>query len=104
MDTTLKFLSTLESVHQAADRPETAYLIRTRLKRTLLDCTRMAASSCGLPAPDMLLPWQPPITCAPLLASIAKKCDQIRTESVHLCQPSEALDIRWQESWASLKE
>src|SRR4051794_16774116 len=103
MNTTQKFSVTLDSVRSAAASPASAYLIRTRLKRAILDCTRFAASCCGLPLPNLLGEWRPPSSASRQVRELVAKCDEIRAKTLHFCQPSEALDIRWEENWESLQ-
>lgn len=103
MTTTQKFLASLESVQSAAGSSETAYLVRSRLSRTLLDCARLATSACGLRVPELLDEWPSLGDAPPSVRAVATKCQELRAKTKHFCQPSEAFDTRWRENWLSIE-
>lgn len=80
----------LDEVERAGRDPQLAYLVRTRLRRALvgLERGRSDETSGGLLA-------EAPTDVRELTASL-----RMRVES--LCQPSEALDMRWTREWDSV--
>lgn len=101
MSTPSQCLSQIEAVKRAAEDPRSAYLIRTRLKRSLLSTMRMVAANAGSEIPSF-----------PTLAkftsgdkdneNVRLLCNRILLSTERLCQPSEALDVRWREGWKEL--
>ena len=51
--TTEKCLKQIDYVVQAAADPSSAYLIRSRLRRTILSCARLVADASSAPKPDV---------------------------------------------------
>jgi hypothetical protein len=94
-------LRQLADVEAAARDPQSAYLIRIRLKRALLSCTRTLAASQGIEKPDLLSRVEE-LRRPDNLHDIAIAINRIQYLAEHLCQPSEALDVRWQREWATL--
>lgn len=99
-----KCLSQIESVREAATDPEMAYLLRTRLRRVLLSCARTAAEMAGSSLPELPGHVELPPGSLPDLSRIADLSSSILSASTHLCQPSEALDVRWEKGWGELSE
>jgi hypothetical protein len=102
-------MSTLESlgtkiaaVRTAADDPRGAYLIRSRLRRSILACTRAVADREGLAKPALAGQWfVPEDECA---RDVIALCRRIYDRSQELCQPSESFDVRWESGWTTLKD
>ena len=104
MHTEKECLQLIEAVRDIASDPESAYLLRTRVKRALLSIGRLAAYDAGVETPRlpraMSLPDQAPLRSRNLIAS----CNRLLSSARKLCQPSEALDTRWNEGWATVLE
>ncbi len=100
MHTKKECLELIKDVRDIASDPDSAYLLRTRLKRALLSTSRLAAYHAGMETPRlpamMSLPDQTPLRSRDLIAS----CNTLLSSARKLCQPSEALDTRWNEGWA----
>lgn len=79
----------LEQVEVAGRDPDLAYLVRTRLRRALVGLERGRSDT-----PSRLLDDAPDEIRA-LATSLAARV-------VALCQPSEALDVRWKRDWSAL--
>lgn len=93
----------LQSVSSAATSPEQVYVLRSRLRRLLLESHRALAREC-----DIHLPKIPGILVLPPTASnedmrIADIANRLFQASKSLCQPSEAFDDRWKRHWSELK-
>lgn len=95
-------LRQLRKIRDAAEDPESAYLLRSRVRRTLLVCMREVARDIGTSIPLALdeegLRNLPPGRREAIIGA----CQRIRGLTVHLCQPSEALDDRWRREWADV--
>ena len=102
MHTKKECLELIKSVRDIASDPDSAYLLRTRMKRALLSIGRLAAYHAGTETPrlpgTMSLPDQAPLRSRNLIAS----CNCLLSSTRKLCQPSEALDTRWNEGWATV--
>lgn len=92
----------INQVRLSADGENSAYLLRTRLHRLILSLQRSIASDFGL---ELVTPIQIefPGILEPARAEIVALCNSLLLESTHLSQPSEALDERWEISWATLE-
>lgn len=104
MHTKRIFVEQVAAVRAAAIDPESAYLVRTRLKRALLTCTGAAATAAGLQPPIFPMPWTPPSSASAIVHEVALTCNGILGDVDHLCQPSEALDVRWEQGWARVSD
>ena len=104
MHTKNECLQLIKAVRDIAGDPDSAYLLRTRMKRALLSIGRLAAHHAGVEAPKLLgpiyLPDEAPVISRNLIAS----CNHLLSNTRNLCQPSEALDTRWNEGWARVIE
>lgn len=102
MHTKKECLELIKAVRDIASDPDSAYLLRTRVKRALLSIGRLAAYYAGVETPrlpgTMSLPDQAPLRSRKLIAS----CNCLLSSTRKLCQPSEALDTRWNEGWATV--
>ena len=93
-------ITLIDEVKEAASNPDSAYLLRTRIKRALLTASRLAAEAAGVEQPALPGSFTVPAN-APIHAStIVELCNRLSVATRQLCQPSEALDTRWQEGWA----
>ena len=103
MHTNRDCIDLIERVLDAAGDPASAYLLRTRLQRSILSATRLAASQVGIEVPELpdvdVVAEQVTGEAAEVLAS----CSRLRGITEHICQPSEALDTRWREGWSEVK-
>ena len=82
--------SLLEEVRRAGRDPDLAYLVRTRLRRALVALERgRRGEDANGPAAEA------PAEIRSLVKSLASRASA-------LCQPSEALDVRWKRDWSSV--
>ncbi len=102
MNSAQECLKLIQQVRAASLDPPSAYLVRSRLKRSLLACSKLAAAHAGLPERSMpgLIPK--PSGCSPEVGHVIELCNLINGSAEHLCQPSEALDQRWARGWDRL--
>ena len=92
MTTNDYFLSLLDKVDEAGKDPEKAYLVRSRLRRAIVALERGRRDQDG----------KGPLLAAPTeLQALAK---DLSSRVIWLCQPSEALDIRWKREWTTVLE
>src|SRR4051812_2769842 len=91
----------IAAVRTAANDPRGAYLIRSRLRRSILACTRAVAEAEGLERPALPGHWISP-TCDDG-RRIVSLCRRIYHRSQVLCQPSESFDVRWEAGWGLLQ-
>src|SRR5688572_2920236 len=78
----------------AAD-PETAYVLRTRLKRVIMAAAELACAHVGVQEPVMPEDIHQIRIAEPKWADIVRLCSALLLKTRTLCQPSEALDSRW---------
>lgn len=83
----------LEAVRRAGRNPDEAYMARTRLRRALVALERGRANGVADAAFAPLHDAPPEIT---------ELAIQLGRQAVTLCQPSEALDVRWRRDWSSV--
>jgi hypothetical protein len=102
--TSRQCLEQLDGVFHAARDPSGAYLIRSRLRRTLLSCARLVAESSGAPKPDTPGVFRSAAGSGAKEIEIMRVCGKIYAIAGELCQPSESFDTRWEHGWASLRE
>jgi hypothetical protein len=76
----------LDEVDAAGHDPELAYLVRTRLRRALVALQRGRSDGGG-----GVTATAPP--------QIRRLMDDLGARVLTLCQPSEALDVRWKREW-----
>ena len=93
----------IERVREAASDAESAYLVRSRLKRLILLCSRLVAEICGITPPSLPGPFRAPEGSSLALQDIAHHCTKLVELSGIMCQPSEPMDSRWQHSYGCLK-
>src|SRR5437868_9461250 len=93
------WLQLLEMVREAGDDAESAYLVRTRLRRALLGSARFATTLAGVKGPDLPGPYPVSLGVSPLAAKVLDRCHRLYEKTVRLCQPSEAFDARWKRGW-----
>jgi hypothetical protein len=91
----------IAAVRTAAEDPRGAYLIRSRLRRSILACTRAVAESEGLERPALAGHWISPTSADG--RRIVSLCRRIYDQSHALCQPSESFDVRWEAGWSLLQ-
>lgn len=92
-------LALIAQTLNSAPNPESAYVLRARLHRSLLLIGRWAAGelNCELPVfPDDLKRLSVNDTEA---SRIVMLCNDVLAQSKTLCQPSEALEDRWKNGW-----
>jgi hypothetical protein len=97
-----EIVTKLDAVRSAARDSGAAYLIRSRLRRTLLACAREVAEAQGLEKPVYPGQWVLSGTPDPQLVEVVEVCRRIHQRSKDLCAPSESFDVRWEEGWRRL--
>lgn len=102
MPSTEECLKRIDGVVAAAADPRAAYLIRSRLRRTILSCARLVADTHGAPKPDVPGLFAAPPEAGPSDARVIALCNRIFLAAQELCQPSESFDVRWERGWAVL--
>jgi hypothetical protein len=95
-------IADLVAVRRAAEDIESAYLVRTRLRRALLNVARDVARHEGLPQPELPGVYGVPDTASARSRHIAALASDIYQASERMCQPSESLDARWRADWSDL--
>lgn len=104
MPTLRDCLRLLDEVRAAARDPESAYVVRTRLKRSLLAIAQLVAAQAGTTLPSMPDDIQGLRIDNPKGAELLRLCESVLVRTRSLCQPSEALDSRWRVGWLSVNE
>jgi len=102
-NTRAKCLKQLDAVRTAAADSDAAYLMRTRLRRALLTTATHVAEFEGARAPEMPGVYEPWPGMSPLSLELIQTCNRIYADSEALCQPSEALDVRWRLGWDAIQ-
>jgi hypothetical protein len=95
-------LRQLDRVQEATGDTDSAYLMRTRLRRALLGTVRHVAQLEGARAPELPGHFVLPDGCSVRSQTLIEVCNRLYRDSEALCQPSEALDIRWRDGWQAL--
>lgn len=83
-------LSLLDKVDEAGRDPKLAYLVRARLRRAVIGLERGRRGESGTP----------PLRQAP--QEIQELTTDLTARVIWLCQPSEALDVRWKREWTDV--
>jgi len=91
----------LEAAAAAAQDPQSAYQVRTRLKRALLSTVRRVAQLHGLEEPALpgIYTLSPSSAATSSSRKVLELCNELHAQVARLCQPSEALDTRWTDGW-----
>jgi hypothetical protein len=97
-------LENIRAVREAIKDPDSAYLVRTRLKRTTLSCARLIAMHCGCSPPELPGPFHAPPGASMELQNICGVCNRIYNSTSNICQPSEPLELRWRNAWSALED
>ncbi len=97
-------LNLIAKVRADVAEPESAYLLRTRIKRSILSAARLAAEQLGTEGPVLPEATVPPIGAAGKPGTVLASCNRLIARTRHLCQPSEALDLRWRQGWHEVLE
>lgn len=97
-------LGLIASAKASAREPESAYVLRTRLKRSLLGAGQLAAAYAGVAGPLMPEDVERMRVDDPASSEILRICASLLGKTRSLCQPSEALDSRWRSGWAAVCE
>lgn len=92
----------VDSVCEAAADPQGAYLIRSRLRRMLLNCARQVAELQGVQKPVYPGQWVVVPGAPDEIQKVMAVCRRVYQRSEHLCQPSESFDVRWEDGWREL--
>jgi hypothetical protein len=84
-----RHLKLLTAIREASDDPQKAYLVRSRLRRALIALNR------GFYGDGGALTWP---------VDVQDSIRRIEQRAINLCQPSEALDVRWKQEWSALQD
>lgn len=103
MATAEQCLEQLDDVFRAARDPSAAYLIRSRLRRAVLSCSRLVADASCVPKPERPGDFPMVAKTRAMDVDVLGRCERIYAIAGELCQPSESFDARWEEGWASLR-
>ena len=99
MHTNYQTLKLIAEVKNTID-PESAYLLRSRLARVALSAARSAARRAGSDVPVLPNHVRPTSNAETPAERVLGAAQRVIETTRTLCQPSEALDSRWQEGWA----
>ena len=96
-------LHLIAAARTSAADPDSAYVLRARLKRSLLATGQLVAARVGVHAPLMpddvaRVPSDDAST-----AEVLRICVSLLAKTRMLCQPSEALDSRWRSGCAEVQ-
>jgi hypothetical protein len=94
LTTTAYCLQLIDAVREAGHDPKLAYVLRTRLRRALTALER------GRRGTDDQS--HSPVVDAP--SDIKDRVHILRSRVLSLCQPSEALSLRWAHGWQEVCE
>jgi hypothetical protein len=83
-----RYIRLLEEIREASDEPAKAYLVRSRLRRALIGLHRG---------------FYDRQDAATLPGGVAERVERLEQVALRLCQPSEALDLRWKRDWAEMR-
>jgi len=104
MPTLSDCLELVASARKSARDPESAYVLRTRLNRSLLAVARLAASQAGVARPIMPDDIATLAAEDPWASQTLRICASLVAKTHSLCQPSEALDSRWRSGWPAIDD
>jgi hypothetical protein len=104
MPTLRNCLRLIGSAKASAREPESAYVLRTRLKRSLLGASQLAATCAGVAGPLMPEDIDRMSLRDPASSEVLRVCVSLLSKTRSLCQPSEALDARWRSGWAAVHQ
>lgn len=104
MATVQQCLEQVDDVFMAARDPSGAYLIRSRLRRTLLSCARLVAESTGATKPETPGVFPSSTGTSATNVEVLRLCERVYAIAGELCQPSESFDVRWEKGWEALRE
>ena len=103
MPTPLDCLEFLQEAKSSAADPESAYVLRSRLKRSVVAAAQLAATRAGVEGPIMPNDVSKLQIEEPQLAQVIQLAVSLLAATRKLCQPSEALDSRWRAGWSDLQ-
>jgi hypothetical protein len=95
-------LAQIDEIYEAAQDPAAAYLIRSRLRRTILSCVRLVAEGAGTEKPHVPGVFVAPHGASEKDSNVIQLCNRIYGISGELCKPSESFDTRWEDGWKLL--
>lgn len=88
---------------ESSREPESAYVLRARLKRSIVGAAQLAAARAGGSGPSMPSDIIEMRSHDSASAEILRLCDTLLANTRGLCQPSEALDARWRLGWSVIQ-
>jgi hypothetical protein len=102
-DRAAKSLKQIGALRDAATDPEHVYVLRSRLRRLLLQAQRDLALELGLRPPRAPGYLELPYSAPPGDREIARIANDLFDASRSICQPSEAFDERWRRGWREIE-
>lgn len=102
MPTRTDCLDLIDLARKSSDDPESAYVLRARLNRSILSVGQWLADELGLPGPTLPEDLWSLTATDQAAASLLTTCTTVLGRMRSLCQPSEALDERWRRGWESV--
>jgi hypothetical protein len=103
MDTS-RCLRQLMRVRKAASDPGSAYVLRSRLKRAILMCLQDIGQEKNGVFIDSSSDQKRENHLGGRAALIGASCARLHQMTRRLCQPSEALTIRWRRAWGEVEQ
>lgn len=82
--------------------PTQAYVLRTRLRRTILACIQSIMEEERQPVPNIPMKLDRKAIHSSHHQEVAMLCNNLLAASSALCQPSEPLIDRWELTWSDL--
>lgn len=104
MPTPRDCLDLVADARASAVDPESAYVLRTRLKRSVMGVAQLAAARAGVPGPLMPDDIHRLTVDDPASAELVRLSASLLVKTRSLCQPSEALDSRWRSGWSTVRQ
>ena len=104
MPTLHNCLLLVKAARDSAREPESAYVLRARLKRSILGASQLAASCAGITGPMMPEDIERMSTDDAASAEVLRLSVSLLAKARTLCQPSEALDSRWRSGWSATRQ
>lgn len=103
MPTRTDCLELIGQTRSASSDPDSAYILRARLKRSILAVGQYVASVLNLPMPTLPEDVLDLEASDPAAAALLRRCTTVLGQARTLCQPSESLDDRWRTGWKTLE-
>lgn len=99
---TARCIDLIAQVLADATTDETAYVLRTRLRRTIIAAVGAVGREAGITVGDLPCAQDLEGSTHPLAATTRPLIATLEELSAQVLQPSEALDGRWRRDWQSI--